>query len=137
MTQGRNDLGAETIRKNGTNNKKTLYQALLFWLKSTAGPWLSYPTSHFEEILTFMCFWKNYSQKGPKSKRSQVKTAPIWSKRPHKLVKTPPHPKNEGQNGPKSKRPHFFIIFFNFFIVFCKCIDKQTDSLVFRSRKYL
>ena len=71
----------------------------------------------------------NYSQNGPKSKRPQVRMAPIWSKRPHKLVKTARHPKNEGQNGPKSKRFHFFF--------FCKCIDKQMDNLVFRSRKYL
>ena len=54
----------------------------------------------------------NYSQNGPKSKRPQVRTASIWSKRPHKLVKTAPHTKNEGQNGPKSKRFHFFFFFF-------------------------
>ena len=49
--------------------------------------------------------------------RITVKTAPsengpIWSKRPQKLVKSAPHPKNEGQNGHTSKRSHFFFFFF-------------------------
>ena len=55
---------------------------------------------------------KNYSQNGPKSKRPQVRRAPIWLKRPHKLVKTAPHPKNEGQNAPSQNGSIFFSFFF-------------------------
>ena len=48
------------------------------------------------------------------SKRPQVRTAPIWSKWPHKLVKTAHIPKMKVKTAPSKNGPIFFFFFFFF-----------------------